>query len=174
MQNNRTSLGRRWTRVLGGVVSLFLLAPMPAWATLTFSPWFFFSTNPTIISAQANPAGDRITFTPFTAGSGDFFIAGASTATWDGSGNKNLVATFNNWGTLGNPRAGMVSFQVTYNSINLFTGTPQNVSGLSNQFSSPATALSPGSQFLTFQVHFLPGSSWGAPSSQVSLVFSNP
>jgi hypothetical protein len=85
------------------------------------------------------------------------------------------VATFNNWGTLTGPPTGQVTFQVTYNSTNLFSGTAQNLNGLSNQFSStPPTALVSGTEFITFQVHFLAGSSWGIPSSTVTLGFSNP
>jgi hypothetical protein len=166
-----TFAAKHWRARPGGVLAAILLLPVPAYATLTFSPWFFFSTNPSVVGATADPTGSIITFTFNGSGSGDFFIAGASTATWNNVAPNNLLATFHNWNTL-TGTTGQVNFQVNYNTTTLTTGNV-NLNGLSNQFSLGPTALASGAQFITFQVHFLPGSSWtGAPSSTVTLVFS--
>jgi hypothetical protein len=158
--------------LLGGLVAALLLLPIPAYASLTFSKWLFTTNAPSVISAQADSTNTIISFTPFTAGSGDLIVGGFGTATWTG-GNAHLLATFNNWGTLTAPRAGQVNFQVTYGATTLTTGNV-NVNGLNNQFALGPTALISGTQLVSFRIEFLAGSTWGAPSTPVTLVFSNP
>jgi hypothetical protein len=148
----------------------FFLLPAPAWAALNFSQWFFSSTSPTVIGAQADSTGSAITFTPFTAGSGPFTVTGKSNVNANGS--TQLIATFNNWNTIGG--SGNGSFEVTYNGTDLtgLTGQTVSLSTLSNQFSGNTTNLVSGSKPIKFTINFLSGSSWSAPSSPVTLVFS--
>jgi hypothetical protein len=164
-----------WGGWFSGALAAVLLLPVPAWATLTFSPWFFSSTNPTVIGATADSAGDTITFTPFgpQTTSGNFTISGSSNAKWDGNNAAQINATFNNWNTLGSA-TGTITFQVTYNNTsNLFSGSSMPLPLTGNPIPGNAQSLVKGTKHITFSVTFT-NATWQTPSSAVTLVFTNP
>jgi hypothetical protein len=165
-----------WCRKLAGaLLTVVMLIPVPAYATLTIGNWLIISTDPTVINATQDPTHTTLTFTPFAAGTGDFTISGSSRAISDGT--STLTATFNNWNNISGQ--GNATFEVTYNGTNLFPVTTgltgeQMTLPLNNQFSA-GTSLVSGNKPISFEVHFLAGSTWSTAASPLpTLVISTP
>jgi hypothetical protein len=173
MDQSRPPIRSHWRRFFDASLAALLLLPVPAWAALTFGPWLLQSQSPLVVGASADLTGETITFTPFVAQTTatTFTVFGNGTAIWDGTGNSHINAAFNNWNTIGG--TGNITFQVTYNGNNLFPGALQPLPVTSNQFSGTQQSLVNGSAPVGFSVTFT-NATWSAPSSVVTLVFSNP